>query len=77
MWVPNLSFVLELDNELFYFETFEKPNKSFNFVISAEARIKYFQILHGFRIKPGMTEKGVMQRFKIFEWLNSQPVDKL
>jgi len=43
-------------------ETFAKLHKTANFVIPAKAGIQYYQILPGFRVKPGMTDKRIMQR---------------
>ena len=43
------------------YETFAKLHKTHNFVIPAKAGIQYFQIVPGFRVKPGMTNKGVIQ----------------
>ncbi len=46
-------------------ETFAEPHKIINFVIPAKTGIQFFQALSGFRVKPGMTEKGIMQRSRI------------
>ena len=44
------------------YETFAERYKSCNIVIPAEAGIQCFKGLSGFRIKSGMTEKGLIQR---------------
>jgi hypothetical protein len=48
--------------KLYILETFAKHYKNCNNVIPAEAGIQWFQGFSGFRIKSGMTEKGLIQR---------------
>jgi hypothetical protein len=43
-------------------ETFEKRRKIVSLVIPAKAGIQYFHPFPGFRVKPGMTEKGSFPR---------------
>jgi hypothetical protein len=43
-------------------ETFAKLHKPSNFVIPAKSGIQYYQIFPRFRVKPGMTNKRVIQR---------------
>jgi len=45
-------------------ETFAKLRSRLHIVIPAQAGIRYCQGVHGFRVKPGMTEKDVFQRFR-------------
>jgi len=39
---------------------------SLGFVIPAKAGIQYYQVFPGFRVKPGMTNRGVMQRSQLW-----------
>jgi hypothetical protein len=43
-------------------EIFEKINFRLPIVIPSKAGIQHFQVITGFRVKPGMTERGVFQR---------------
>jgi hypothetical protein len=45
------------------YETFTQINKTKESVIPAKAGIQYDQKLPGFRVKPGMTNSQVVQRF--------------
>ena len=42
-------------------ESFAKPCVTGNVVIPAKAGIQCYQVLSGFRVKPGMTEGGIIQ----------------
>jgi len=44
-------------------DTFEKLRSRLHMVIPVKAGIQYGQGVHGFRVKPGMTAKGIFQRF--------------
>jgi uncharacterized protein with HEPN domain len=43
-------------------ETFAQLYKTGNFVIPVKTGIQYFQVFHRFRVKPGMTNRRVVQR---------------
>jgi hypothetical protein len=49
-------------------ESFEKFDFVLSPVIPEKAGIKYFQTITGFRIKSGMTKKGVFQRSPSFDY---------
>ena len=59
-------------------ETFAKMYKTSNCVIPAKAGIQYYQVCPRFRVKPGMTNRGVMQKFSVSsciqETINPQPI---
>jgi hypothetical protein len=44
-----------------------------NIVIPAQAGIQYYQVLWGFRVKPGMTGGGIFQRSHELRALNHTP----
>ncbi len=46
------------------YETFAKLCSRLHIVVPALAGIQYCQEVPGFRVKPGMTEKGYLQRFR-------------
>ncbi len=46
-------------------EAFAKLHKPSNYVIPAEAGIQYSQVLPGFRVKPGMTNRVVLQSYQM------------
>ena len=43
-------------------ENYAKLNKTSNYVILAKAGIQYSQAFPRFRVKPGMTNRGILQR---------------
>jgi hypothetical protein len=45
--------------------TFAKLYKTNNFVIPAKAGIQYYQVFPRFRVKPGMTNSGVVRRSQL------------
>jgi len=47
-------------------ESFAKPCLTGNVVIPAKACIQCYQALWGFRVKPGMTGGGIIQRSSSF-----------
>ena len=49
-------------HEITYIEAFAKLHKTSNSVIPAKAGIQYYQVFPRFRVMPGMTISGVMQR---------------